>query len=99
MPTKRIAESSPQWNPVPEDIRDCYLMVVAWRDCLMWAIGFEPILSQYATETGKKMDIAGRTGIVAMVDEATGCRAAEVRRFIEWFNANVWGPAESGDDM
>lgn len=84
---------SEKWNPIPEDIRGIDLMELAWRDCLFWACGFEPIQQQFAAETGRPLDVKTR-GIAAMVDEATGYRNSEMRRFIEWFNENVWGTCD-----
>ncbi len=83
--------SASDWNPIPEDIRENDLMILAWRDCLMWAIGYTDILNQFASETGRRLSVSS-SGINALVDKATGFQDAELRRFIEWFNANVWGP-------
>ena len=79
-----------EWNPVPEDIRGCDLMVIAWRDCLMWAIGHSETLQRFTAQTGRPLDLGSR-GINALIDQSTGYTAAEVRRFIDWFNTNVWG--------
>jgi hypothetical protein len=83
--------SSTDWNPIPEDIRNNALMVIAWRDCLLWAIGFRPILDEFGLSSGGPLKLA-RGGIAFMIDKATGLQDAEFRRFIDWFNENVWGP-------
>lgn len=88
--TKRKPACLDSWNPIPEDIRDIDLMVIAWRDCLFWAVGFKPIMDQFAESTGKRLSLP-KSPVEEMVDLATGHKDAELRRFIDWFNVNVWG--------
>lgn len=68
----------------------CPLMRMAWADCLLWAIGFHPILAQFEKDTGVKYR-APRGGLEMMIDEATGANAALAEKFITWFNENIWG--------
>lgn len=55
------------------------LMLLAWRDCLTWAIGYPPLRAQFATDTGTPLQVNAE-------DEQS-----DLIRFIDWFNANVWG--------
>ena len=66
------------------------LMALAWRDCLRWAIGYEPILDAFSRDTGIKLAPL-RTALDLMICETTGEGEAVARQFIEWFNANIWG--------
>lgn len=91
--TKQKPSAIADWNPIPEDIRGLDLMEIAWRDCLLWAVGFAPVLIQFEGQTGKRLDISS-VGINALIDQATGYNRSEMRRFIEWFNENVWGGVE-----
>ena len=62
----------------------------AWAACLMWAIGEPNVLAQFEADTGLKFT-PPRNGIEAMIDKATGHQEAITRKFMEWFNKNVWG--------
>ena len=92
-----MAEPVSAWNPIPEDIRDIDMLVGAWSACLQWSLGFAPIQEQFAQSPGGPLKLA-RGGIAAMIDKATGFDQAEIRRYIEWFNENVWGECGPGDD-
>ncbi len=70
------------------------LMQIAWRDCLLWACTFEPIVKQFRDETGNAWEF-GKTPIERMVDKATGAETEYCREFVEWFNANVWGDSNA----
>lgn len=66
------------------------LVQIAWRDCLMWAAGEADIKASFTRETGFSLP-AKLTPLDMMIDSATGYDDALARKFIEWFNANVWG--------
>lgn len=69
------------------------LMQIAWRDCLMWACTFEPIVKQFREDTGCKFEV-GKTSLDRMIDEAGGAETAYCKQFVEWFNLNVWGDSD-----
>lgn len=64
-------------------------MVDAWAGCLSWASGEPEILRQFSADTGVTV---ARDPLSLMIDRQTGYDAQIARRFVEWFNANVWGP-------
>jgi len=66
------------------------LMALAWRDCLRWAIGYEPILTAFVNDTGVKVAPL-RTALDRMICQSTGEGEAIARQFVEWFNVNIWG--------
>lgn len=66
------------------------LMAIAWVDCLHWAIGHEPTLTEFREQTGDNLTPA-RNPFDAMVDKACVVDFEVVRSFVEWFNVNVWG--------
>lgn len=66
------------------------LFFQAWMDCLLWASGFEPIVTQFREDTGIEWNPAV-SPIDRMIDETTGANAATAERFIRWFHENVWG--------
>lgn len=69
------------------------LMQIAWRDCLMWAFTFNPIVKQFNEDTGCTFTMGG-SPIERMIDKATGADTEYCRQFVEWFNANVWGESD-----
>ena len=71
------------------------LMALAWRDCLRWAIGYEPILTKFLEDTGVKIAPL-RTAMDRLACEATGEGEIVARQFIEWFNVNIWGEKHAG---
>jgi hypothetical protein len=85
-------------NPIPEDIRHSDLMIIAWRDCLMWAQGEPEIRATFEAETGMKLPSDSASPIERMVDKATGYDAAWANAFIAWFNKNVWGPVDGPEE-
>jgi hypothetical protein len=70
------------------------LLCQAWVDCLMWAVGFEPIMKRFREETGITYTPA-RSPIDQMIDEATGHQEHFVREFVKWFDTNVWGTLDT----
>lgn len=73
------------------------LMAIAWRDCLLWAIGSDGILAAFRAETGNRWS-PGLTPAERMIDGACGADARFAREFVAWFNANVWGETGRAED-
>ena len=48
-------------------------------------------MEAFEKDTGLRYS-APRSGLEAMIDEATGLTEEIVKAFIPWFNENVWGP-------
>jgi hypothetical protein len=71
---------------MPDDV----LMLQAWTDCLLWAVGNEDILARFRVETGNTWE-PGTTPAQIQIDKATGADRAFVTAFVPWFNENVWG--------
>ena len=65
-------------------------MYGAWIDCLVWAVSNDKVIDQYKRDT-KSGFVPPNTPIERMIDEATGHGKAEVEKFVEWFNVNIWG--------
>ncbi len=70
------------------------LMVQAWVDCLMWAIGQKDIIDAFRSDTGIMWRPASNP-IHKMIDDATGAEGEFVKRFTEWFNESVWGDSRT----
>jgi hypothetical protein len=66
------------------------IMALAWLGCLQWAAEQPAIIKRFEEETGMSLK-SPASGIERMIDEATGFRNAQFDRFVDWFNANVWG--------
>ena len=66
------------------------LMQLAWRDCVLWAMAQEEVVSRFTADTGLKLS-RPTSPLDQMIDEATGYRTAVLGKFVEWFNVNVWG--------
>lgn len=66
------------------------LMQIAWRDCLMWAVGTPEIMEQFRADTGCNYRPPASV-IEQMIDESTGYQDDFVKTFVRWFNANIWG--------
>ncbi len=74
-----------------DDREPMTLHAIAWRDCLDWALFDDQVRDHFRDETG--IDLRQPDSPIAqMIEEATGKRTADVGRFIEWFNAEIWGP-------
>ena len=69
-----------------------FLMQVAWRDCLMWAIGDKVMLDQFAADTGYTIISPATSPLAKMIDEACGANSDFPAKFIPWFNRTIWGP-------
>lgn len=76
------------------------VMQIGWRDCLLWSISSkEPnFLAAFTTETGLSFPPSPKSALEAMIDEATGVNEAVAVRYVEWFNANVWGDSSLDPD-
>ena len=69
-------------------------MILAWRDCLMWAVGYSPVMQQFAADTGRPLKLASG-GFNAMIDKATGNDGFEsIEAFTRWVNKNLWGEVD-----
>jgi hypothetical protein len=66
-------------------------MTPAWLGCIHWAIGTPEIVDAFRRESGMAWTPA-RNGLDRMIDEATGVEKRFIEAFIEWANANIWGP-------
>ena len=80
-------------NPIPRDIRDNPLLIIAWRDCLFWSVANPAIMLAFRSDTGIDW-VNAVTPLESMVDEATGRIHAQAATYIRWFNSNVWGPTK-----
>lgn len=77
-----------------------FILQIGWRDCLLWSItSKEPnFLAAFTAETGMSFPPSPKCDLEAMIDQATGVNEAIAARYVEWFNANVWGSLEVPDD-
>lgn len=66
------------------------VMAGAWISCLQWAITHDEIMKQFTADTGISYS-APRSGLERMIDDATGIKGEVVVKFVDWFNANIWG--------
>lgn len=67
-------------------------MAPAYYSCLMWAIGFDPVLEHFKADTGRSIPKSPSL-FEQMVDDACGHNPQEefLRIFVPWFNEWVWG--------
>jgi hypothetical protein len=70
------------------------LMAIAWADCLRWAVTRSDIVEAFRRETGIVL-VPVRSPLDRMIDAASGRDDEVGRRFLAWFNANVWGEEKS----
>ena len=76
---------------VREDQMPCDpLMRMAWVPALSAALGNAEILAAFRADTGERWQ-PGASPLERMIDDATGAGDAFMSRFVDWFNANVWG--------
>lgn len=68
-------------------------MTEAWLGCIYWAIGTADIVARFREDTGNRWEPA-RTPMERAIDEAAGADLAFVKAFVEWVNANLWGPVD-----
>jgi hypothetical protein len=82
----------PKFEIVPPDDTPEY-MWPAYFGALHWALGAKDVVEAFTIETGIAISLP-RSGLDAMIDQATGFDPAEsfLRAFVPWFNAHVWGP-------
>jgi len=73
---------------VPDDLPE--YAIPAWLSCLRWSLGEEKIRDAFERDTGIKYS-APRCALDLLIDDATGWRENYVKKFIAWFNDNVWG--------
>lgn len=69
---------------MPDGLRDA-----AWSGFIQWAHGFPDIRARFTADTG--LSLERRTGIVALVDKATGFRDDVLKQFVEWATREIWG--------
>ena len=67
------------------------IMAIMWRDCLLWAIDSPAIRQRFKSDTGLDFVQRRESVIDRMIDEACGVNAVIVDKFVDWFNANIWG--------
>jgi len=67
-----------------------------WAACLLWAGGDKEAVARFRAETGCTWT-PPKNALDRMIDDATGHSGETARRFIEWFNANVYGIDENGE--
>lgn len=79
----------------PADTPD--YMVEAWLGCISWALTEPAVLEQFQIDTGNRWT-PGRNGLEQAIDKATGADVAFLTQFIQWVNANVWGPIDGPVD-
>lgn len=73
------------------------LMALAWRDCLRWAITYQPILDAFLAESGVRIAPL-RTTLDRMICESSGEGEAIARKFVVWFNTTIWGEAHGREN-
>jgi hypothetical protein len=76
---------------IPPDVPEYALP--AWASCLRWALGEESIRKAFEADTGIRYCPA-RCALDLLIHDATGWREEYVKKFIAWFNENVWGKWE-----
>lgn len=86
---------TPEWLAPPADTPK--YMLQAWFGALHHALGDHGIVAAFRADTGNQW-MPGRAPIERMIDKATGAEERFLRDFVIWFNANVWGPMDEGDD-
>jgi hypothetical protein len=62
-------------------------MRVAWASFCRWAITDRDIRRQFVEETGISLDVEARSGLDALIDQATGRNEA----FLKWVTLTWWG--------
>lgn len=63
---------------------------MAWRDGCLWAYGDPGMRERFRRDTGRAL-ASKRSGLEAMIDEATGYGDAELEEFVGWWTTEIWG--------
>ena len=71
--------------------------VEMWLGALQFSLNDAPTVEAYRVDTGDKWKPSA-VPIDQMIDEATDRKWHFVKQFTLWFNTNVWGDCEDGDD-
>lgn len=66
------------------------LMAVAWYSCLMCFVKKPGVIERFREDTGCNWTPATNV-LDRMIDEQCGADFDFAKRFLEWFNENVWG--------
>jgi hypothetical protein len=74
---------------------DLVYKVPAWFGFIKWALGEKWIRAEFEKDTGIKAPPPARSGLEAMIDEATGIRLDYVKKFVVWLTRNYWGEGEA----
>lgn len=86
-----------EYEPMTESYRNSEFNLSAWASCLLWAVAEPDILARFKHETGVSY-APPKNGLEAMIDKAANLEAHVCRRFIAWFNENIWGSECVPDD-
>ena len=78
---------------------DNQLMVLAWRDFVMFAIGNEEIRAQYVEETGRTIFAPATSPLDRLIDEATASPLNDAEDFMLWATARIWGVDEAPEKV
>ncbi len=74
-----------------KDNRNERLNVVMYLGCLQWASAEPNVIARFESDTGTKIPPKARNGLDRMIDEASGMNRMVFDKFVDWFDANVWG--------
>ncbi|HQY89213.1 MAG TPA: hypothetical protein PK402_11185 [Tepidisphaeraceae bacterium] len=72
----------------------CPLMRWTWLSFVQWASAQQNFIDQFEADTGIKLPEPPQSAIDRMIDAATGINEQIAIKFIEWLNANHWGPLD-----
>ena len=72
-------------------------MAPAWLGCLSFASRQPEILAWFHDATGMPTTLGG-SPIEQMIDEATGYDKKVITAFVQFVNANIWGPIDGKGD-
>lgn len=67
------------------------LMTVAWRDFVVFAVGYTPIRKDYEHATGRKLWRPSTSPIENVIDGATDASGQSMMHFAAWVTKNHWG--------
>lgn len=70
------------------------LMADAWGSFVVWAAKNKGWLDEFKAETGNDLEgLVGGSPLDAMIDEATGHKAAVFAAWCDWITKTQWGVA------
>ncbi len=81
---------------MPADTPD--YMAPAWASCMSWALVNPDVQAAFEQDSGMRY-VPARSGLDAIIDDATGFTDSYVKAFVEWVNVNVWGPMHGGGEV